>query len=93
MAVDLYICSADDLRYASSFAIWSLDRYIIQKTRIKLDEEGVEAAAVTFIGMDEKGLAVPNEPKVFNADRPFSFYIYATCNDTTAMMFAGEIVE
>ena len=30
MAVDLYICSADDLRYASSFAIWSLDRYIIQ---------------------------------------------------------------
>ena len=66
---------------------------IIQKTRIKLDEEGVEAAAVTFIGMDEKGLAVPNEPKFFNADRPFSFYIYATCNDTTAMMFAGEIVE
>ncbi len=66
---------------------------IIQKTRIKQDEEGVEAAAVTFIGMDEKGLAVPNEPKVFNADRPVSFYIYTTCNDTTAMMFAGEIVE
>ena len=66
---------------------------IIQKTRLKLDEEGVEAAAVTFIGMDEKGLAVPDEPKVFNADRPFSFYIYATCNETTAMMFAGEIVE
>ena len=42
---------------------------------------------------DTSNLAVPNEPKVFNADRPFSFYIYATCNDTTAMMFAGEIVE
>ena len=42
---------------------------------------------------DTSNLAVPNEPKVFNADRPFFFYIYATCNDTTAMMFAGEIVE
>ena len=66
---------------------------IIQKTRIKLDEEGVEAAAVTAIVMEDKALPLPKEPVIFTADRPFSFYIYATCNDTTAMMFAGEIVE
>ncbi len=67
---------------------------IIQKTRIKLDEEGVEAAAVTAIMV--KATAVmepPKEPIVFTADEPFSFFIYTTCNDTTAMMFAGEIVE
>ncbi len=66
---------------------------IIQKTRIKLDEEGVEAAAVTAIMMAEGAYIEPNEPKVFTADEPFSFFIYTTCNDTTAIMFAGEIVE
>ena len=66
---------------------------IIQKTRIKLDEEGVEAAAVTAIMMAEGAYIEPNEPRVFTADEPFSFFIYTTCNDTTAIMFAGEIVE
>ena len=66
---------------------------IIQKTRIKLDEEGVEAAAVTAILMDKSASVEPKEPKEFIANEPFSFYIYTTCNDTTAILFAGEIVE
>ncbi len=66
---------------------------IIQKTRIKLDEKGVEAAAVTAIMMEECSAYEPNQPKEFTADEPFSFFIYTTCNDTTAIMFAGEIVE
>ncbi len=66
---------------------------IIQKTRIKLDEEGVEAAAVTAIMVNDTAFIEPEEPKEFTADRPFSFYIYTTCNDTTAILFAGEIVE
>ena len=66
---------------------------IIQKTRIKLDEEGVEAAAVTAILMDKSASVEPKEPKEFIANEPFSFYIYTTCNDTTAVLFAGEIVE
>ena len=66
---------------------------IIQKTRIKLDEEGVEAAAVTAIMVQETAYFVPREPKEFTADEPFSFFIYTTCNETTAIMFAGEIVE
>ena len=66
---------------------------IIQKTRIKLDEEGVEAAAVTAIMMEDNAIFEPEKPKEFTADQPFSFFIYTTCNDTTAVMFAGEIVE
>ena len=66
---------------------------IIQKTRIKLDEEGVEAAAVTTMLMAMGANIEPEEPKVFTADEPFSFFIYTTCNDTTAILFAGEIIE
>ena len=66
---------------------------IIQKTRIKLDEDGVEAAAATAVMMEDEAVMEPTSPKVFTADRPFSFYIYTTCNDTPAVLFAGEIVE
>ena len=66
---------------------------IIQKTRIELDEEGVEAAAVTAIMERTAGDVGPVEPKEFTADESFSFFIYTTCNDTTAILFAGEIVE
>ncbi len=66
---------------------------IIQKTRIKLDEDGVEAAAVTAIMVTDTAYIEPEQPKVFTADRPFSFFIYTTCNETTAVMFAGEMVE
>ena len=72
--------------------IWVDD--IIQKTKIKTDEEGVEAAAVTAIMMKDEAMVIdPNEPVEFNADRPFSFYIYTTCDDVTAILFAGEVVE
>ena len=43
--------------------------------------------------MTEGAYIAPNEPKVFTADEPFSFFIYTTCNDTTAILFAGEIIE
>ena len=67
---------------------------ILQKTRIKLDENGVEAAAVTAIM--EKPTAVYEstpEPVIFMADRPFSFFIYTTAENTTAMMFAGVLSD
>lgn len=67
---------------------------IIQKTRIKLDENGVEAAAVTAI-MEKPTAAFEEPPKPieFTADSTFSFFIYTTVEDTTAMMFAGRISE
>lgn len=66
---------------------------IIQKTRIKLDEEGVEAAAVTAIMMAESAYEIPTEPVRFTADEPFSFFIYTEAGDFPAILFAGEIRE
>jgi serpin B len=71
--------------------IWVDD--IIQKTRIKTDEEGVEAAAVTAIMVNDTAMPAPVEPVEFVADRPFSFYIYATYDDVTAILFAGKMVQ
>ncbi len=71
--------------------VWVDD--IIQKTRIKLDEDGVEAAAVTAIMMRDSAALMPEKTYEFNADQPFSFYIYTTANDTTSILFAGQIVE
>ena len=65
---------------------------IIQKTRIKLDEKGVEAAAVTAI-MVARSSYNPEKPIEFRADRPFSFYIYADAGNEMAVMFAGQIVK
>lgn len=49
---------------------------IIQKTKIKLDETGVEAAAVTAIMVVEATSAGPKpEPIRFIADKPFHFFI------------------
>ncbi len=66
---------------------------IIQKTKIKIDETGVEAAAVTAIMMNDECAPMEPEYQVFKADRPFSFYIYTNCNDTAITLFAGEYVE
>lgn len=71
--------------------IWVDD--IVQKTRIKTDEEGVEAAAVTAIMTENAAYPMKDEPVEFIADRPFSFYIYAACEDTTAILFAGKVVN
>jgi serpin B len=65
---------------------------IIQKTRIKIDEDGVEAAAVTAILM-LRGAYLAEKPIEFKADRPFYFSIYAAPGEQMLTLFAGEIVE
>ena len=59
-----------------------------QVARIKLSEEGTEAAAVTVIGMYEK--AMPQEPKHvnFHATRPFIYIISE--QSTGAIFFIGQ---
>ncbi len=66
---------------------------IVQKTRIKLDEEGVEAAAVTAIALMEAAFESPIKEVRFTADEPFSFFIYTEAGDFPAVLFAGEIRE
>ncbi|MBO4356481.1 MAG: hypothetical protein J5850_06490, partial [Clostridia bacterium] len=61
---------------------------IVQKTKIKIDEDGVEAAAVTAIMLNDEACPIFEEPVVFNADRPVSFYIYTNVNDMAITLFA-----
>ena len=57
-----------------------------QVAKIKLDEEGTEAAAVTVIGMDKSAPAYDNA--VFHADHPFIYVISE--QRTGAIFFIGQ---
>ena len=59
---------------------------MFQAAKIKLDEEGTEAAAVTVIEVAEA--AMPDEPKRFHANRPFLYIISE--QSTGAIFFIGQ---
>jgi serpin B len=59
---------------------------MFQVAKIKLDEEGTEAAAVTVIEID--GAAMPEEPKRFHANRPFLYVISE--QSTGTIFFIGQ---
>ena len=67
---------------------------IIQKAKVHIDEEGLEAAAVTAIMMEATSAepGEPETPEVFRADRPFSFYILKD-GETPELLFWGQIVR
>lgn len=69
---------------------------IIQKTFLKVEERGIEAAAVTAI-MTCGVTAIEEEyiPKLFKADKPFSFYIYTDDenNNPEHLTFFGQYVK
>ncbi|SDB58001.1 serpin family protein [Butyrivibrio sp. INlla16] len=66
---------------------------IIQKTKIKVDEEGIEATAASMIAV--LGAAPPGEKietREFIADEPFKYYI-VTDDDDPKILFYGQIVK
>lgn len=66
---------------------------ILQKTKIKTDEEGLEAAAVTIITMKANAFIEPEKPIEFTIDEPFSFYIYSEQEGIKDLMFYGQYVK
>ena len=64
---------------------------VVHKTFINVDEKGTEAAAVTAIGM--AGSALPPEPMVFNADKPFTFLIRDNTNGEILFMGTYAFAE
>ena len=68
---------------------------ILQKTRIKTDEDGLEAAAVTAVMMTEAA-AMPEEKEVktFYATEPFKFFVYTELeNEENEVLFYGQMVK
>ncbi|MBQ3869845.1 MAG: hypothetical protein II777_04790 [Clostridia bacterium] len=67
---------------------------IVQKTKIKLDKTGVEAAAVTAIMAKDE--ALPETPVDFTADKPFRFFIMTGRTEWAAegmVMFEGRLTK
>jgi serine protease inhibitor len=61
-------------------------RFVKQISRIKLDEQGVKAASVTYGG--EAPTSMPEEPETMHLDRPF-IYVITTTDDV--ILFSGII--
>ena len=62
---------------------------VIHKAKIKVDEEGTEAAAVTALVM--KTTSIPIDQFEFIADQPFLFFIMDSIDNT--VLFTGAIYD
>jgi len=96
-ASDLCIAALDDMGMKSAFTraadftgISDTRLYIdqvIHKAKVKVNEKGTEAAAVSYIGMRTTSMAPPQQHIYFKVDRPF---IYAISEISTgAIVFLG----
>ena len=61
---------------------------VLHKARIKVDEQGSEAAAVTDVVIRKNSASEPQGPVDFHADRPFIYAI--TEVSTGAIFFIGQ---
>ncbi len=64
---------------------------VIQKAKVHIDEEGLEAAAATA-AITYGSTAVPADPVIFRADHDFSFCIVGS-GDAPELLFWGRIAE
>ena len=86
---DAFSAEAADFSAMASRPLY-LD-YVKQFTRLKLDEKGTEAAAVTIGAMNKITSIGPSQHRTFRLDRPFVFFI--TEANTHAILFAGKVVK
>jgi serpin B len=66
---------------------------VLHKTKVKVDEKGTEAAAVTAVEMTKAmaGFAERDDPVSIICDRPYLFAIVD--RDSGAMLFLGQVVD
>lgn len=91
-AVDAFDVDAADFSRMADYPWYIGD--ILQKARIKTDEEGLEAAAVTTVNL-AYGALQQEEPQYreFHANGPFRYYIVTTKTQTPLVVFAGQEVR
>ena len=92
-AVDAFDAGTADFSRMADYSWYISD--ILQKAKIKTDEEGLEAAAVTMVMMVEGALLEPEEPQYreFHATEPFRYFIVTTTTQTPLVVFAGQEVK
>lgn len=85
---DMFMCPDDFRALADDICISD----VIQKTKIIVDEEGTEAAAVTMMEMKDAAAAI-DEPKILevNINKPFVYAIRDT--NTGIILFSGYITD
>ena len=90
-AVDAFNADTADFSRMADYP-WFIS-HILQKAKIKTDEEGLEAAAVTMVMIAEGASMKPEEPqhRAFHATKPFRYYIVTT--QTPLAVFAGQEVR
>ncbi len=65
---------------------------VLQKTYVDINEEGTEAAAVTYIGVRALcSSMMPSPPKIFRADHPYVFMIRD--KRTSEILFLGGVFD
>jgi serpin B len=64
---------------------------VVHKAFVEVNEEGTEAAAATAVTMDLKSVSPSPQPKVFQADHPFLFFIRD--RKTNTVLFSGRVLD
>ena len=64
---------------------------VMQKVKIKVDENGTKAAASTIIDMVDGAVAIEEKFKRIDFNRPFAFMILD--KDTDSVLFYGKVVN
>lgn len=92
-AVDAFDAKRADFSRMADFPWYISD--ILQKAKIRTDEEGLEAAAVTMIVMREGVPPEEEEPQYreFHANEAFRYYIVTTSTAAPLVVFAGQEVK
>jgi len=62
---------------------------VIHQSFIEVDEEGTEAAAATAVIISRTSMIIEDEPKVFNANRPFIYMLFDEITDV--ILFMGRL--
>lgn len=82
-----------DFSFMNELSNWYISD-IIQKTKIKVNEQGLEAAAVTAIIAKEGFMIDENEIIELTLNKPFKYYIYSSVfdADNSLLLFNGQFI-